>query len=203
MANVQFEKAQPQNLNFTLMHTITISNLLAQLANINTTEVWEQNEKQVLTVFLQTVAQAQMPDAGQLATLLAVGEQCPRTGGPAAVFLAAMLYEGFTGERLELDECGAAARSNSTYPAAFAAKAVLSVSAFPNPVHDRMMLTVSGGQQPYTVQVSDLLGRVLVQQPYFAEQSSLNTSNWAEGMYHLRISDAGGASCMRSIFVKH
>jgi hypothetical protein len=111
MANVQFEKAQPQNLNFTLMHTITISNLLTQLGNISTTQPWEQNEKQVLNVFLQTVAKTQAPDAGQLATLLAVGEQCPRTGGPAAVFFAAILYEGFTGERLTQDECGAAARS--------------------------------------------------------------------------------------------
>ncbi|MBL7796952.1 MAG: hypothetical protein JNJ90_10650 [Saprospiraceae bacterium] len=79
------------------MNTHTNSTLPAQLGNISTTQPWEQNEKQVLTVFLQTVAKAQAPDAGQLATLLAVGEQCPRTGGPAAVFLAAMLYEGFTG----------------------------------------------------------------------------------------------------------
>ena len=178
-------------------------NLLAQLANINTTEVWEQNEKQVLTVFLQTMAQAQAPDAGQLATLLAVGEQCPRTGGPAAVFLAAMLYEGFTGERLEQDECGAAARSNSTFPAAFAAKAVFSVSAFPNPVHDRLILDVTGGQQPYTVQVSDMLGKVLVLQQYFEEQPVLNTGIWAEGMYHLLVRDADGAPFTRTIFVKH
>jgi PKD repeat protein len=178
-------------------------NLLAQLANINTTEVWEQNEKQVLTVFLQTVAQAQAPDAGQLATLQAVGEQCPRTGGPAAVFLAAMLYEGFTGERLEQDECGAAARSNSTFPAAFAAKAVFSVSAFPNPVHDRLILDVTGGQQPYTVQVSDMLGKVLVLQQYFEEQPVLNTGIWAEGMYHLLVRDADGAPFTRTIFVKH
>jgi hypothetical protein len=81
MANVQFEKAQPQNLKFTLMHTITISNLLAQLGTVSTAQVWEQNEKDVLTVFLQTVAKTQAPDAGLLATLLAVGEQCPRTGG--------------------------------------------------------------------------------------------------------------------------
>jgi hypothetical protein len=157
----------------------------------------------VLNVFLQTVAKAQAPDAGHLAALQAVGEQCPRTGGPAAVFFAAILYEGFTGERLTQDECGAAARSNSAYPMTVAAEEVFSVSAFPNPVHDRLTLDVSGGQQPYTVQVSDMLGKVLVQQQYFEEQPVLNTGVWVEGMYHLLVRDADGAPFTRTIFVQH
>ncbi len=40
-----------------------------------------QNDDFAVLKRTRTATKTQAPDAGQLATLLAVGEQCPRTGG--------------------------------------------------------------------------------------------------------------------------
>jgi len=186
------------------MNTHTNSTLLTQLGSITTAQPWEQNEKQVLTVFLQTVAKAQVPDAGQLATLQAVGEQCPRTGGPAAVFLAAMLYEGFTGERLTQDECGAAARSNEhSLLKAQIMQEQFAVSAYPNPAREQLILDISGGLPPYTIQLVDILGRPSVQQVHTEGQHSIAIGQLAAGMYRLSVSDAKGTQRVQAILVNH
>ena len=186
------------------MHTITISNLLTQLGNISTTQPWEQNEKQVLTVFLQTVAKSTAPNSGQLATLQTIGEQCPRIGGPAAVYFAAMLYQGFTGDVLVQDNCETSERNVvAGKTTTSVGQGNLVVMAYPNPVSSQLVLNIANGLPPYSVQIMDMLGRVTLRQENIIEQSNLRVQHFAEGVYQLQVTDAKGQRNIQSVFVKH
>lgn len=177
--------------------------LLAGLNAIHTTHPWEVNEKQVLTIFLQTVAKRQWPDAAQLSTLQYIGEQCPITGGPAAVFLAAMLYEGFTGERLVQDECETTPRSTEPDRMLESTRGDFTMSVYPNPVYDRIMLDIVGGHPPYSLRMLDILGREVFRQDYNTTTPVLYIPEVPRNIYLIQVIDSSGFKSQQRLIVKH
>jgi hypothetical protein len=181
----------------------TADHLLASLQIIATQASYEENEKNVLDIYLKTIARAQAPNAAQLAALRAIGEQCPREGGPAAVLLAANLYEGFTGDAISEPECGTNER-NQPAPASTAAPAPgLRVSAYPNPARGLLRVEARQGRAPYVAQLLDAYGREQLRQELPDGQAhNLGLAGLPAGLYRLVVTDAEGARSSAAVVVE-
>ncbi|MEZ4941094.1 MAG: PKD domain-containing protein [Saprospiraceae bacterium] len=177
--------------------------LLTQLSAIAALAVHEQNEKEVLGIYLQSIAQGHAPDVTQLSTLKSIGEQCPREGGPAAVYMAANLYEGISGETIEQDDCGTEAR-NQRDQMQMPVSGSFHVRAFPNPTGGLLQVAIERGQAPYTIRAIDLLGREVARQELIAaENPTIDTKSFTSGVYRLQVLDASGTQATRTFIVKH
>lgn len=71
--------------------------LIAQNNGIAVSEIWEQNEKMVNHIFLNTLAKGIAPNYTQTNLLKVIALQCPYEGG-IPVFRARALLDGLTGD---------------------------------------------------------------------------------------------------------
>jgi hypothetical protein len=177
--------------------------LLSELGVVAAAQIFEQNEKDVLGIYLQSIAKGHEPNATQLGILKAIGAQCPREGGPAAVLMAANLYEGITGETLERDDCSGVEARNQWDQTIISAMDSLKVTVFPNPASGLLVLNIVNGQPPFTIRLIDVLGRVARQQEFFVENPVLDTQIFTNGVYRLQVLDATGAQSIHTFIVKH
>lgn len=182
---------------------IAADSLLAQLTSIPATQSFEQNEKTVLGIYLQSVARGHAPDATQLNNLKAIGAQCPREGGPAAVYMAAHLYEGLTGETVVREGCGSVDFRQGEQAQGSGAVSGLTIDIRPNPANDRIIVDFGSGQGPFILRVSDLYGRLLLQERTVANQAAIDTERWANGLYNLMVTDASGKSRTGKFILQH
>ncbi len=179
--------------------------LLTQLNGITTSAVHEQNEKEVLGIYLETIAKGLVPDAAQLSSLKTIGEQCPREGGPAAVFMSANLYEGISGETIEPAECGTNFRSQAhrTFELSAPSLRKMDIRVFPNPTSNILTIHVENGQAPYTVQITDMLERIAFEREPVGIASVLNIAHLNNGLYRLQVFDSRGDQSSRIILIQH
>ncbi|MCC6725081.1 MAG: T9SS type A sorting domain-containing protein [Saprospiraceae bacterium] len=83
----------------------TANNLLSLNAAVNAVAIYEQNEKQVNDIFLNTLGKGNLDATpAQLASLEAIAAQCPAEGG-LAVLTAISLYGALTNSNLPIEEC--------------------------------------------------------------------------------------------------
>lgn len=185
---------------------LNADSLLAALSPLVVSQVFEQNEKQVLTIYLQTIAKGIVPSTAQLAALRAIGEQCLIMGGPAAVSFAATFYESATGERLIQSDCGEAFGGTADRQGQSVAEASAKgpiVSVYPNPADDQLLVEVENMPAPYAVTLTDMFGRVVSQQVEVKNNAALDTRSLAEGMYILTVANRDKWLFTTTVVVKH
>ena len=179
--------------------------LIALFAPVIVTQPFEQNEKTLLNIYLQTVAKGISPSTAQLETLKDIGEQCIDTGGPA-VGGAVSFYHSVTGTTLIQDDCsGSGGRPGGERENAEQARAqkasTFSVSVFPNPAGDWLFLDIADGVGPYQMTVTDMLGSTLLQMSEMTPSPALDISQLREVIYTLLVRAADGKQVSR-LFVK-
>jgi len=118
---------------------------------------------------------------------------------------------GSIGEHASLDQTGR--KINDPYPSAFATggfdldavgvihqKATsvnslvdnIGLSIYPNPVTDKLTLTIKDKQPNINVTLTDIKGKVLLQQRLSSTYNELNISQYAQGIYYLILQDDKG-----------
>jgi len=179
--------------------------LVALFAPVPVTQPYEQNEKNLLSIYLQTVGKGIAPSEVQLETLKSIGEQCMDIGGPA-VGGAAVFYHSVTGISLAQDDCGGSGgqsggeRENAEQARAQKA-GTFAVSVFPNPASDWLFLDIANGTGPYQMIITDMLGSVQLQISETTASPALDISPLRPGIYTLLIRAADGKQTSR-LFVK-
>ncbi|HFA50873.1 MAG TPA: T9SS type A sorting domain-containing protein, partial [Bacteroidetes bacterium] len=156
---------------------------------IVTRQVYEQNEKEVNDIWLNTVAQGIYTlTPAQTTTLEGIIYQCPNYGGNA-VFKARAIYS--LENDVEYDDgqlCGeVAGRASNDLTTDAKPKAF---KLYPNPANDRLNIVLGEMEDTgATLQVADVTGKTVRQYELPSEQSrySFDTSDLAEGIYFIKI----------------
>ena len=168
--------------------------IIAQNANINAIEVYEQHEKTVNDLFLRSVVKGIPLDNQQVATLEHIGLQCPYTDG-SAVFRARALVAGIS--ELVFDDsiaCGPADQKayQGQNPSIEVDQTHHAVSVFPNPAKGQFTVWVGHEyEDTRTVSVLDANGRVVMEDKWLEGVKSriYNTGKIPLGIYFVHIKE--------------
>lgn len=173
--------------------------LLGQLDALNTTTVFEQNEKTVMQTMLESTALGNEPNADQLVQLKAIAEQCPLEGGPA-VWLAASSYQSFSGQPVAPATCtmgNADVRNNTSTPAE-----AQTLSVFPNPAQDQLNIQVNPSALPATIALFDGLGRRVFVTNDVLPLTTIALQQWPNGIYTVVVTDNSGVRTTQNVVVQ-
>jgi Secretion system C-terminal sorting domain len=171
--------------------------VIAQNNAIVTTDIWEQNEKTVNHIFLNTVVKSIAPNGTQLSLLRSVAAQCPYEGG-TAVFRARALLDAWTEDVFD-DEvlCADGGQQGLMLPPAGNQSVSTGIRMFPNPARDRVMLSMEDGLESDAVlSVYNLYGQ-LASSYYLSEGDasfSFSTEGLPQGIYLVRIQQGGSTA---------
>lgn len=78
----------------------------------------------------------------------------------------------------------------------------LAMSIYPNPARDRLVLDIFGGEPPYRIRVTDMLGREVFHQPFNTMTPVISTSGWTEGIYLIQVVDVRGMRRQQLVMMK-
>lgn len=139
-----------------------ISDALALVEGITSSNVYELNEKYVLNIYLRSFVSGVLPTTGMLDTMYDIGSQCPYVNGPA-VYDARSLYEKFTGYIMPDVDCPELGSRSNEHHSPLAANGV-GVAIYPNPADDILVinLPVKPGDTQYNLILSNVLGNVVI-----------------------------------------
>ena len=183
-----------QLIDFNKLAFETLENLLttkADLLNnenneINSSEVYEQNEKVINEIYLNGIVKDDpVFFYANSNNILAVAEQCPLAGGPA-VHRARSLYMLIDPEMQYNDDL---ACLQSGWLLRIASKKILPIGVFPNPASSEVTITYNIDNEQI-LQIVDGLGRISMSFILNPKESrtTRNISMLSDGIYTLRIS---------------
>jgi hypothetical protein len=170
--------------------TTTGNTLLTQYANLSAPHVFEQNEKTVADIYLQTFARDRYDLSGvRVQTLESVAYQCPISGGDAVLLAREILAAIDTTVRLYDDGslCQSAQKLSSNQQIALA---IGWFKMSPNPASDLLYLQYElGASGGYQFHLTNLLGQncLTVALKSGRQQESLVMSSLPEGVYFWHI----------------
>ncbi len=169
-----------------------IAQLQSDLSNLTSTNVPEQLESQVWSIWLDRLASDSTHlTPAQITTLEGIATTCPLDGGEAVYMARAMLSRYTISTYDDFTLCDPAMpRSSEGYPLDGKGLTV-----FPNPSTGTFTLKLANtGQIPERITVLDALGQ-MVYQAMWAPMSFnhlLNLSGLHEGIYVVRLTDVNG-----------
>lgn len=170
--------------------------LALDLSLIDATEVWEQNLKTVLALQVERVLSgAESWTTEQYNTLQAIADQCRHEGGIGVVMARAAI------DATHYDN--AAMCPGYVAPRSRAEAATLKARLLPNPASDRCLIVF---EQPLTglLWIFNAQGQTM-QQTSLKEHASvdINTQNWPDGIYHIKIHTLSGKQFFSRLSVVH
>ncbi len=165
--------------------------LIAQNNSIAVAEIWEQNEKMVNHIFLNTLAKGIAPNYTQINLLRGIALQCPYEGG-IPVFRARALLDGLTEDVFD-DEtlCGVGGAQMLKLPKDLKKAGYI---LYPNPtqgmVNLKMPVVLEGKGE---LQLFNLYGQPVssFDVPEKEKQFSFSTDNLQPGIYLVRLLENG------------
>ena len=162
---------------------------------IVTSETYEENERLVNEIFLQTLAIGKEPEGTAITELEHIAVQCPYTGGPAVFRARSLLADrtelafpddmdcgAVTGERAVATDVGTVEKDSPVF------------SVFPNPTDNRFTVRVDkGAKVPRELRVMDVNGRLPLQQKMTEGQIEidLQVGHLPRGIYLLQVYEEG------------
>jgi hypothetical protein len=198
---------------FLLFIINTASLLDIDNSNIAVSAVFEENEKKVNEVYLNTIAKGSFDyNPQQLSALEMVASQCPWEGGNAVFRARGMLA---LVQRVIINDesmCEAKSLTEEVYNKETTEEAQVEeeyisetgILLYPNPANDVLNLEWENPlESAHTIQILDINGRLLQQKEAATANSylQLNTTNIPVGLYILRISDNAGNILANKKFV--
>jgi hypothetical protein len=141
-------------------------------------EIYEQNEKNVNQIWLNSVAKDVEINATQQAQLYNVANQCPYSGGEA-VFIARAIYQN-SNENTSFDDvqlcatAGARAMPNK-------AETLAEIVVFPNPADAVLQILNPKNANYDTFEIVNTLGQVITQATL--TNNTIDVSSYQEGIY--------------------
>lgn len=170
--------------------------LIAQNNAIAVTDIWEQNEKAVNHIFLNTLVKRIAPNGTQLNLLRSVAAQCPYEGG-TAVFRARALLDAWT-ENVFDDEvlCADGGQQGLMLPPPGSQSNDTGIQMYPNPAKDQVTVSMEEVLKSDAVLfVYNLYGQ-LASRHYLPEGTasfSFSTESLPQGIYLVRIQEGNKA----------
>jgi Secretion system C-terminal sorting domain/Periplasmic copper-binding protein (NosD) len=163
---------------------MSANDLLATNAAISTTAIYEQNEKLLYEVFLNTIGKdSSQATQAQLDTLQNIAAQCPGEGGDA-VLAAIALHGSLTGSYLPIQDClglreGENAKEN----------AGIEFILYPNPTSGSCQISCSIQDKKaiYEIVVFDLLGNKIAVHKLSAGSNEIRLDDLPSGIYLVQL----------------
>ncbi len=189
----QFELRKNQNALKTLISSLYTDrqskaiSLQSNNASLQTTTIWEQNEKAVNDINLKSLFLQKLPtDPSQLATLQSIAIQCPIEGGPRPVYMARGILD-ILNITFVPDACEAEERNERRSKSA---KNSPTLNLSPNPASDQIQISLNGlAEVESYLQITDLNGQILssiaIQDDKYSFQVS--TESFSPGIYFISL----------------
>jgi uncharacterized protein with GYD domain len=182
-----------------------IEQILAQNNGILVSEVFEQNEKTVNRIWLETLAQGITTFTPQQANDLAeVANQCPKTGGNA-VFAARGMYEFVNYVEYDDDaNCGKLENRADGQNSPEVSKTSL-YGIYPNPAHSQLTVSLPLADNIGELVMANLVGQIVRSFPLSAGHPShtVNICDLPEGIYFCKIFLGEDEVYSRKIIISH
>ncbi|MEY3240299.1 MAG: Secretion system C-terminal sorting domain [Bacteroidota bacterium] len=174
------------------------------LQQVPTTATYENNEKTVLSLYLQTLAIDVLPTSAQLSTLYEIAIQCPRSGGPA-VYFAGSIWQSCTGQLVQSGDCSKEAQgSNGDRNENITASISERVQVYPNPVNDNLLLSIPTKKTISHWAIFDTFGRLLKDDHALLDGiKSIPTQSLQNGMFFLHLTTDKGTTQVIPFTVQH
>jgi hypothetical protein len=90
-----------------------------------------------------------------------------------------------------------------TFPAGVNEVAADNVKVYPVPASDRLIVAMTENASYTTVELTDMMGRVILTQAVTSKKEQLNVSSLASGVYLIRLRDESGSKTYTSRIVKN
>ena len=178
--------------------------LIAQNNAISTTGIWEENEKTVNHIFLNTIAKGIAVNSTQTNLLRSVAGQCSYEGG-SAVFRARALLSGIIDDVFD-DEllCAPGGQQGLVLPPMGDMPALPGIQVYPNPA--KRQLTIQLDQASVTsleVRLLNLYGQTMtsVQLPERVRTHVLDLPDLPDGVFWLVIRSEEGWQTVKRIVI--
>ena len=178
--------------------------LIAQNNAIAVTDIWEQNEKTVNHIFLNTIAKGIAVNNTQLDLLRSIAGQCPYEGG-TAVFDARALLNGLTNDVFD-DEilCAAPGGQGLMLPPTGNTTSLPGVQVYPNPTDKELTVRFANAtEEELEVRLINLYGQALSNY-HIPEQTvsySLQLPEMPNGIYWLIIYSGDGQKEVKRVVI--
>ena len=188
---ISINEAAIANLNTSINSGADI--LQAENAQINSQEVYEQNEKSVNEFYLNVIVKKQIHLISSYGSqIISIAQQCPLSGGPAvykARSLARLIDSNFRYE----DELNCQLTSYSWKVAKPNSDVIFSI--YPNPSKSIIQVTYRLKNNG-TLRLHNELGNLISEQKIDSKQfqSEINVSNLSNGIYFCSIINSDGVS---------
>jgi hypothetical protein len=192
--------------------TTQVNTAIAENALIQSAKLVEQNEKQINSVYLETVAQKNyVLNTTQAVSVLAVAEQCPYSGG-SAVYRARVLYQLVDKEKEYNDFATCIAQGylrkakTETKEEEQLTNEDIKFGLAPNPSKDAVSVYYESiNNQALSIEIRNSTGKIINEMLLPADKTvySINTSNYANGVYYVKIATLSSQSrILKLVIVK-
>ena len=179
--------------------------LIAQNNAIAVTDIWEQNEKAVNHIFLNTIAKGIPLNTTQVALLKAIAVQCPLTGG-SAVFRARSLLVSAGDYDFGDDEvnCQSIGQRNSIDESELLSNENGLIKLYPNPTTGMVQVELSAPSIGGYIALLDSYGKVVMEQRFPETfRISFQTGQLPAGVYICKIHfDDRGTHTTRVVVIR-
>jgi hypothetical protein len=182
-----------------------INELTAALNAIGTTAQYQQNEKDILLLYLQTVAQdiTSFTD-GQKSVIDALANQCALDAGPG-VYWARMMRQYYADGWDWQDDCAPLAYRSAETASQMVAESK-GTALYPNPANGQVTVSLDGAiMDGGSISIYDLQGRVILTKTLVPGETlaTLETSGLPNGFYTVKVSDRGRVLNALKLAVAH
>ncbi len=183
-----------------------VPGVIAQNNAASAVEVFEQNEKTVNGVFLQSNALGNELDSLQITVLEGVAQQCPYSGG-SAVLWARGLLAGKSQMTFDNNACSGQGQQQLVQEggAGFGVLPFLPFRLFPNPAKESFTLSIGNAVEAHReVQVVDAHGKVVRTKVMGGKdrQATFLTKGLVPGMYFVKVMENGKDAFSGKIIVQ-
>lgn len=198
---------------FRKLHVHVHNPIIVDNNAITATDIWEQNEKTVNHIFLNTVAKGIPFNDTQFNLLMDIANQCPLTGGNAVYEARSIL--AYTGEILEFNDsllCDSTILAEERgalppTPQFHSGEEGYRFSAVPNPANDYLNIRYTAPQDAtnLTVQLFNATGRAVAEERLAGTEGAqqIDLSRLSAGLYYLRFISNGKLISTQKIVIIH
>jgi hypothetical protein len=181
-----------------------VATLRNQLSTVTTTATYEANEKNVLDIWLRTIASNQLPNTAELENLYNIAVQCPETGG-SAVYFAGAIWQTITGNHVQWGNCGHNVNGdNQDRSTAGEAVTTGQIKVYPNPASDLLRFELPKGLIANEYVIFDALGTLVSQSNTTGDVvETIPLTHLNNGVFILRVIAMDGSRHTLSFIVQH
>lgn len=193
--------AETLALELTQQRLNGVSGALDQVENIAPANIYEENEREVLRIYLESFVSGLQPSPEMIDTLYAIGSACPYVNGPA-VYDARSLYGKYTGISLPDVDCPEVEERDSK---AGMQMTDAGIRIYPNPADQMLSISIPANAPAgnYRLQLFNTLGEKVSDSAISSGSSRTPVNSLPGGIYLARITRDGLELLSTAIFIRH